>query len=289
MADTIVTTVGDLNYLPNVYALVESLKNTIPVHYLAIGENARIVADQNQLENLIVHDECEILRWNPQLIKLKDENYKYYCWTLASNFTLYILLQSKTNVCYVDSDILFHKPINKLIDQFETYSIALFRHRMFSLSSNPVEGRFNVGVIYFRNDATGIKCLKWWANSVAYRLYPEYQTCGDQKYLDYIYDKYNKYIFVDGEVGHGAPWHWQLYELQDLFAKGLIYWEGKPQKYFFTHFSQMKCNFSLNEFIPSTMHHCYTPIEAYGNDTFLMALYTDYFQKVKRMYTNLFW
>ena len=288
MDDTCITTVGDLDYLPNIYALVKSLRNNVQVHFLAIGENTRVVAEQNQIRNLVIHQESEIVRWNPQLNKLKHADYKYYCWSLASNFTLYILFQCQTNVCYIDADVLFYKPIKSLFSLFQNKSIAFFRHRMFTLNSNPPEGRFNVGVVYFRNDLKGIKWLKWWANSVAYRLYPEFQSCGDQKYLDYIYDNCNDSIFEEEEVGHGAPWHWQLYELNNLFTKGEIRWKRKKQKYFFTHFSQMKCNFLSNTFVPSTMHHCYTPIETYANNKYLKALYIDYFFKLKGMYSNLF-
>ena len=159
-----VVTVADEKFFPNAYALVESLKSTnaINIHFLLIGYKKSQIKDLIQLEHLVYHSEDEITKWIPKLKLIKKADYKYYCWTLASVFSLYILANSNKKTIYIDSDIYFHKPIDLFLEKLEGKSIGLFRHRMFELTDDKIEGLFNVGVIYFSNDEIGQKALAWW-------------------------------------------------------------------------------------------------------------------------------
>ena len=91
-------------------------------------------------------------------------------------------------------------------------------------------------------------------------------------------DKRQMSIFIDGDVGHGAPWQWQLYE----FTKnGKIIWEGKEQELIFTHFSQFKD--SGESYTPSTMHHIYTPLSMYEDNKQLKDIYSGYHSELKKV------
>ena len=102
-------------------------------------------------------------------------------------------------------------------------------------------------------------------------------TCGDQKYLDEFPKLTNK-ILIDGNIGHGAPWQWHIYQFTD---DGNIIWEGKEQELIFTHFSQFQDNGET--YIPSTMHYIYTPLQSYKTNIHLKKLYDDYHYEIKKV------
>jgi len=280
-----VVTLADEKFLPNAYALIESLKSTssLTIHLLLIGYNKSQINNLIQIENLVYHSEDEITKWIPILKLIKKSDYKYYCWTLASVFSLYIMADLRQKTIYIDSDIYFHKPIDLFLQKLEGKSIGLFRHRMFELTDDRIEGLFNVGVIYFSNDEIGQKALTWWADAVVNQKYPKYATCGDQKYLDYLYLKWGSNCYIDEGIGHGAPWHWQLYDLSKLHVAGSILHKGQEEPFLFTHFSQMKCDFAKGSYIPSVAHHNYTPMEMYFSNINLNIIYELYFKKLITM------
>ena len=116
--------------------------------------------------------------------------------------------------------------------------------------------------------------------------YPHLATCGDQKYLDeFLRICPDDYLFIDGNIGHGAPWIWQLYDFSDYEKDNTIIWNGGKQKLIFSHFSQFDYNIENNTFIPSKMHHIYTPMENYTKINGLRKIYEDYFSEIKK--TNI--
>jgi hypothetical protein len=139
------------------------------------------------------------------------------------------------------------------------------------------EGLFNVGVVHFKCSDLGIKTSDWWKDSVLHKKHPEYATCGDQKYLDYFPILCPKEsIYIDVNIGHGAPWMWQLYNFID---KDTIMWGDLKQKLIFTHFSQFE--YDKETYVPSTMHHIYTPLNMYKEIKELKEIYDEYYYNLK--------
>ena len=89
-------------------------------------------------------------------------------------------------------------------------------------------------------------------------------------------------IFIDGEIGHGAPWQWQLFNYDDYETDGTIIWEGKKQKLIFSHFSQFNYNLENDTYLPSSQHHIYTRLTMYTDNKGLKIIYDDYFNKIKK-------
>jgi len=85
-------------------------------------------------------------------------------------------------------------------------------------------------------------------------------------------------IFIDGDIGHGAPWQWQLYQFKE---NGNILWGDKEQELIFTHFSQFKDN--VDSYIPSTIHHIYTPLIMYETNKELKKIYDNYHNKLQKV------
>jgi len=277
-------TISDESFLIKGLTLYESLikkSNNFILHYLLIDNEIYEKCKKWENESLKFYSISELIEKDEILKSIKEKNYKYFCWSLASYFSNFLLTPEKDSITYIDSDIYFNENIEIMHKSFGEKEIGLFRHRMFELEHQHNEGLFNVGVVYFKNTEFGKKALEWWADAVVYEKYPHLSTCGDQKYLDYFYVYHNETLFIDGEIGHGAPWNWQLYDLDNVIVKNEIKWKNKIQKLIFNHFSQFIADFENDLYLPSTMHHCYTPLEVYKTDENLKYIYDEYFKNLK--------
>ena len=277
-----VCTVSDINYLTKGLALYESLiehSDDIMLHYLCIDDKSYeklIKINSDKIKPYNINDFISI---DPVLNKLMKNDYRYFCWTLASYFTNHLLNSNIGPITYIDSDIYFHKSLNIILDEIGDRDIGFFRHRQFSLNQRYPDGWFNVGVVYFKPSKIGLEMCGWWADAVLNKKYPQYATCGDQKYLEYIYERCGSdVLYIDENIGHGAPWIWQLYEFLD---DGKIKWGNQVQDLVFSHFSQFVDN--GESYVPSTMHHIYTPLAMYTNNDKLKAIYDDYHNKLQQI------
>ncbi len=278
-----ICTVSDKNYLAKGLTLYESLKkfDIIKLHYLCIDDFTFDKISSLNDSNLIPYNVKTLLVDDKDLYKLFNEEYKYFCWSLASYFTNYIMSKENVPLFYIDSDIYFHDSIKKIIDVIGEKDLGIFRHRQFELNQNRPEGLFNVGVLFFRNSDIGKHILKWWAYVVLKKQIPNLATCGDQKYLDEFPNMCpDELIYIDEKIGHGAPWLWQLYDFSDYLENGNIIWNGEKQKLIFTHFSQFK--FTSESYTPSSMHHIYTPLCFYQDIKELKEIYDEYYNELKQ-------
>lgn len=276
-------TVSDKNFLIKGLTLYESLvkhNSECVLHYLCIDEESYEKLLNLNIKNIKPYNINSLLNDNKDLTLLKSRDYKYFCWSLASFFTNYLLNDNDFDVTYIDSDIYFHHNIKLLLDEIGDNQIGIFRHRQFPLNIERPEGFYNVGVVHFKNKDYGKSTLKWWSDAVLHMKYPHLSTCGDQKYLDEFPKMCPKEnIFIDGDIGHGAPWQWQLYDFSNYEKNKTILWGGKEQKLIFTHFSQFE---ALNDgYIPSKMHHIYTPLEEYSKNQNLKIIYDEYYNNLK--------
>lgn len=275
-------TVSDSKYILQGLTLFRSLKRgdtEFILHYLCIDDKSyNIIKSMN--DNSIIPYSIDTVLSNSTLLHLKNAEYKYFCYSLASYFTN-MLLDVFPKVIYLDSDIYFHKSFKYLIDDIGKADVGIFRHRQFGLSDNRPEGLFNVGVVYFNNSDIGKYVCNWWSDAVLYKKYPHLATCGDQKYLEeFSFFCNRKQLFVDGNIGHGAPWQWQLYDFSEYINTGNIIWDGVKQPLVFSHFSQFNYNKSDKTYIPSTMHHIYTPLDMYKSNIGLKRIYDEYFTQI---------
>lgn len=281
-----VCTVSDINYLIKGLTLYESLvrkSKNIKLHYLCIDKESFNFLKKIESSFLIVYDVEDLIKNDNKLQKLKENNYKYFCWSLASYFTNFLMTKNVGDITYIDSDIFFHEDIQIILDEIGDKEIGIFRHRQFPMNSNPPEGLFNVGVVHFKNKKIGTHILKWWSDAVVNMKYPHLSTCGDQKYLDeFLNICPDDYLFIDGNIGHGAPWVWQLYDFSNYKNNQTIIWEGRSQKLIFSHFSQFSYDLDNNSYIPSKMHHIYTSLDYYKKNIELNSIYENYFEEIKK-------
>ena len=281
-----ICTVSDIKYLYQGLALFESLSKSenITLHYLCIDQISYDILKNIKNNKLIIYNINDLLNNDNNLINLKNSDYRYFCWSLASYFSNHLLSKNVgDSITYIDSDIYFHEKIELLFESFSKKDVGIFRHRQFSLSISRPEGHYNVGGVYFKNSDIGKNVLNWWSDAVLHKKYPHLSTCGDQKYLE-EFPRMCSNIFIDGEIGHGAPWQWQLFNFDNYENDGTIIWEGKKQKLIFSHFSQFNYNLENDTYLPSSQHHIYTPLTMYTENKGLKIIYDDYFNKIKKTY-----
>lgn len=280
-----ISTVSDYNYLDKGLVLYDSLlmyNPNIKLHYLCLDGNSYDKVKKYESVNLVAYNVNDLLSSDPILAKLKENNYKYFCWSLASYFTNYLMNQNIGDITYIDSDIKFYDNINLILDAIGEKEIGIFRHRQFPLDKPRPEGFYNVGVVHFKNKEIGKYVLNWWSDAVLHQKYPHLNTCGDQKYLDEFPNLCPAdFLFIDGDIGHGAPWQWHLFDFSDYDKDGSIIWEGKKQKLMFSHFSQFIMN--ENSYIPTTMHHQYMTVDRYDKIPNLKRIYDDYYNNLKNI------
>ena len=285
--------VSDYNFLPKGLTLYESLlekSKDFVLHYLCFDEKAYKKLLPYACETLKVYHDVDFLEKDEVLKNLKESDRKYYSYALASYFSYRLMEMLDEPITYIDADIYFHQDIDNVISQTSTQSVGLFRHRQYTMQFPNGNGWFNVGVVYFKNDPYGNFALNWWSDVVLNRKYPDLATCGDQRYLDaFVYSNLgvidSDRVFIDGNIGHGAPWQWQLYYYDTYAEDGCITWQGQKQKLVFSHFSQFEYDIASNSYTPSTMHHCFTPTELYQSGG-LKKIYDDYFGRNKKTHTK---
>ena len=283
-----ICTVSDNNYLIKGLTLYDSLKEyseDFILHYLCIDDTSFNKLTQFESKSLKVWNVTELLNNNNDLLNLKNTDYRYFCWSLASYFSNFLMEKYNKSITYIDSDILLYDNVDIILNAIDDKDVGIFRHRQFSLSIDVPEGHYNVGIVYFKNNDIGKKILNWWSDAVLHKKHPHLSTCGDQKYLE-EFPRMCSNIFIDGEIGHGAPWQWQLFNYDDYETDGTIIWEGKKQKLIFSHFSQFNYNLENDTYLPSSQHHIYTPLTMYTNNEGLKIIYDDYFDKIKKVYNK---
>jgi hypothetical protein len=279
--------VSDYNFLAKGLALYKSLQDqtgNFALHYLCFDAESFTRLQEYECDSLRVYSDT--MFEDEQLARLKKKDRKYYSYALASYFTNYLLNKNQYDITYIDSDIYFHDDISYILEEIDSKEVGVFRHRQYPMSVPNGNGWFNVGVVHFKYTPVSKHILKWWSDAVLYRKYPELATCGDQRYLDAFLEIPPDKLFIDGNIGHGAPWQWFLYNFDSYVKDGCITWGDRKQKLIFSHFSQFEYNLSNDSYVPSTMHHIYTPMEMYTESVGLKKIYDDYFQVIKSVYKS---
>jgi len=285
-----VTMLCDYNYIHYAIALLTSINyyetKNILVHFLCLDEKTFNIISNLQLNiDIICYNETNILL-DKAIVDLKTNEKRYYFWALASYFSNYImnnvLLPTSKSLMYIDSDIYFHKDFHILYENFKEKDVGIFRHRFDSQTHLDESGSFNVGVVYFKNSKKGKEILSWWTDAVLNKKYSErgLNTCGDQKYLNAFPEMcLEEEIYIDENIGHGAPWNWKSYSNIDSESYEVIYKE-QVQPLVFTHFSKFNFDFEEGSYRFSN-YECFTNNNSIYELPSLKKIHIEYFQKLK--------
>jgi hypothetical protein len=148
---------------------------------------------------------------------LGNRTYQEFCWSLASIFSKFVILNYGNSVIYLDSDIYFFGDIEPILQEIKGYSIAVTPHRFSKhLEHLRTVGNFNVQFCYFKNDYIGYEVSNEWAKQCIANCSIDLENgiYGDQKYLDEWPLKYSPSFKAIENIGAGtAPWNFDQYKI----------------------------------------------------------------------------
>ena len=206
----------DYNYLPRAIVLIESIAKK----------------SENYLVILVCHDELsystmiERSMQNVELVKLSEIEVYFeelnakkllispieYIFLLTPFILKFCLEVFKLeNVVYVDSDIYFFSSIDPIFNEIKNSDVGITSHNFpKKMRHLEVNGKFNVGILFFRNSRDGNQILDWWAKRCLESTSIESTSSdvfGDQKYLDLFSTIYpGTYVYKNLGI-NAAPWN----------------------------------------------------------------------------------
>lgn len=145
-----------------------------------------------------------------QLLSVKGQRSpSEYCWTIKSSWILYLL---KTygdipSIIFLDGDLFFFSECSPIFNEFKDHSVLLCPQ----YDKEWVEeqfGKYQAGLIGFKNDSNALQCLSWWRERCLEWCSSEQglqDRWGDQKYLDKLPElfkgiKINTHLGIDAAV-----------------------------------------------------------------------------------------
>jgi FkbM family methyltransferase len=234
----------DRNYLFKGLALIESLrkheKNDYQLFVICLDELTRIILKKLNLPNVTLIPMHEIERRDfPLLETKKNRSTVEYYWTATPTILLRLLERNPyiDVLTYLDADLYFYSSPNPIFEELGNQSVLIHEHRFSpSLRHLEIHGKYNVGLLCFRNDANGIVVLNWWRERCIEWCYAHEENgkFADQMYLNDWTKRFNG-VAVLQNIGAGvAPWNHEQYAF-NADSSGNVLVNGKPLIFYHFH------------------------------------------------------
>ena len=229
----------DQNYLTRGLLLYESLIEHVPsftLFVLALDEETYDFLTAKSFPGISPVHIRELEKQDPELFATKSTRslIEYY-FTCSPCFPLHILATNHDVdiLTYLDSDIYFYDSPSPFYEELGGNSILLFEHGIPPLSQVRY-GRFNVGYLSWRNDQTGLACLRWWRARCIEWCFDKVEggKFADQKYLDQWPDLFKATIVSQQKSRALAPWNLEQFPIECR--------QGRPKNLILFHFHGIK-------------------------------------------------
>jgi hypothetical protein len=280
-------TLFNWRYLPQGVVLYRSLERAtqgnFTLHILCIDDFTAAALRSLDLPNarLIPMSEIE----DDTLRALRDKrSIGEFCWTCTTPLLLHVLAQqpADTVVAYVDADLWFDADPRAVLDEMGKGSIFVHEHDFADehLRLADSSGRFNVGLVAFRNNAEGRACLVRWKEQCLEEcvMDPAAGKCGDQNYLDEWPERYSGLV-ISANPGVGlAPWNVAKHRIT-RGPDGILV-DGRPM--IFYHFHALAMLRPRLGFKPVVMAHGYI-----FDQSLIDTIYVPYVRELWRMSRRL--
>jgi hypothetical protein len=210
----------DGGFLPQGLALWRSLAARDPdsvLWVLALDETTARVLGALGGSFLKVVPLAELEAADPELARVKNSRSRAeYYFTLSPCWPRYLLRKRPDlgRVTYLDADMLFFAAPEGVFAAMDSAgaSILMTGHRFPDwLRHYEKHGRYNVGILSFRNDGPGRACLDDWRARCLEWCHDRLEAgrYADQKYLDDWPGRFGAAVLVLDDPGVNlAPWNW---------------------------------------------------------------------------------
>jgi hypothetical protein len=160
----------------------------------------------------------------------------YYC--ISPFVVRYLIDKGYECVVYLDSDLFFYENPTPLISNLAAYDLGIVPHN-FKPEHIDLEkyGKFNVGMMFFRNTVSSLKTLSWWQTSCLESTSSQLtkNSYADQKYLDRFPSMGSKLYIFEDEGLNAAPWNCYRLTSQDQDSYYLT-----SSRVFYFHYSGLR-------------------------------------------------
>ena len=178
------------DYLLQGLALYYSLKRHTPrfrLWVLCVDDTAYSILEKMNLAHVTLVSLNNIR--DKKLAKIqRKRKINEFCWTLKASLASYLMKNNfnMPSLLYLDADLYFFKDIRHIYREWGEHSVFLTKLRL-SPEWRRRLGKYSAGLVGFKRDETGMKCLKSWRRQCLKWCYDNREHEGlwaDQKYLD---------------------------------------------------------------------------------------------------------
>ncbi|MGE5314730.1 MAG: FkbM family methyltransferase [Acidobacteriota bacterium] len=238
----------DRNYLFKALALIESLgrheRTDYVLYAVCMDEITRTVLKQLALPHVVTVGLHEVEYLDAELHRVKKERslVEYY-WTLTPSIIRYLIrrYQEIDALTYLDADLFFFASPDPIFDELEQGSVLIHEHRYAPrfASLEAGNGKYNVGLLSFRRDTTGMAVLERWREQCIEWCYwkSEDGKMGDQLYLNDWPERYSGIVVLQHRGCAIAPWNHECAPLSVDPASGTLMAGDAPLVFY--HFQSL--------------------------------------------------
>ncbi len=205
----------DAHYLTRGLALHQSLAaqaGEFELVVLCMDQETETLLKKKALPHVRLLPAAELIGEYPRLAAAQSDRSKLeFYFTCTSWLMRHLLPQIPAGelLTYLDADLYFFSSPQPIYDAIGTASVAITPHR-FPPALVHLEryGKFNVGWVSLRHDATGLACAADWSEKCADWCFNllEKDRYADQKYLDTWSAQFPGTVSLDDPGVNVAPW-----------------------------------------------------------------------------------
>jgi hypothetical protein len=213
----------DSRYLARGLALHDSLRQHAPgsrLHALCMDDRAFDVLIGQARPGLVPIQLSDFEAGDEDLRAAKaSRNLVEYYYTCTPSLPLFVLRRHAEleQVFYIDADFYFFSSVASVLDDWGDGSVYVVGHRYpEALLEYEKYGKYNVGILGFRNDSEGRRCLEQWRRQCIDWCYDRLEDgkFADQKYLDTWPDQFRGLVVSRHPGVNVAPWNKGHYILE---------------------------------------------------------------------------
>ena len=267
----------DKNFLARGLVLLDSLKKhdgEFLLHVLCLDDDTcRIIHNMNDSACKPI-SLGQLESFDNRLIEARANRSRVeYYFTLSPFLPLYILSSNSDipMITYIDADCCFYSSPQPIYDEMGDKSVLVIEHRFSEKNSDKLQyGKFNVGLLVFRQDKQAGACLQRWAAQCAQWCYDKVDggKFADQGYLNEWPDTCKGLHILEHKGVNVAPWNVDLFCMKQV--DGQFFVEDVPLIMYHYH--------GLNIF--NTELCCFTLPGSPIKDKVVDRLYYEYTQKI---------
>lgn len=181
---------------------------------------------------------------NPDLLAAKETRcLRDYYYTLTASLVCAVLQGARPDdvVTYLDADLMFYSDPGPIYEAMAGASVGMIGHRWHWWTRRLRKyGRFNVGWVSFRADATGTEAARWWRDRCIEWCYGcvDGDLFADQKYLDHIHARFPNVVEITHPGTNVGPWNICREDIRRAANGSIVVGNGFSLIFF--HFSGLK-------------------------------------------------